>query len=299
MHDFYVPEQKRPEETVTFSPCGKYKLVVSTYTTGKNTWSVTLGEVFENRDGGAKIAEVKRNYPDFWSCWVVDHRAHNSQGQDYLLCGADYQGLTIVNLITGEVRSHKPKPGKGWCVASMEYKPKGSLLVAHGCTWACPFEYRVFDFSKPNNMNFEAEGLPDLTAEVRLDSREHSQIEVDEHATIVLTHHKLRFIPTGEYEQEIERKAMDLLRAKQNAQKAGDTETAEEMERQTNAHYQKYWEEDEANAALWETIPYEKQTYTREIVEGPDGEYGGMGLYREVHERHWKADLTPNRDTNA
>lgn len=43
----------------------------------------------------------------------------------------------------------------------------------------------------------------------------------------------------------------------------------------------------------------EADAYTRELVEGPDGEYGGMGLYREVHERHWKADLTPNKDTNA
>ncbi|MCF1193304.1 hypothetical protein LRR18_17070, partial [Mangrovimonas sp. AS39] len=64
----------------------------------------------------------------------------------------DYQGQTVVNLNTLETRTFIPeeaKKGHGFCWADYTYNKEHNLLVVDGCYWACPYEYRFYDFSEP------------------------------------------------------------------------------------------------------------------------------------------------------
>jgi hypothetical protein len=71
-------------------------------------------------------------------------------GNDYLFCGEDYQGYSLINLTTGAYKVHRPEAmlkGFGFCFASVSYSPDFKKLVVHGCYWACPYEVRVYDIS--------------------------------------------------------------------------------------------------------------------------------------------------------
>ena len=71
---------------------------------------------------------------------------------DYLLCGEDYQGQTIIRLNDGRRKnflspgSHK---GQGFCWASVIPSPNKTKLAVFGCIWAFPYEILIFNFSEP------------------------------------------------------------------------------------------------------------------------------------------------------
>jgi hypothetical protein len=142
--DFYKDENKNVFKTAP-SPSGKYKLVISSYDQGKGYWNYTRGEVYENEK---RIADVKRNYSAFPFSWIEGHK----NGHDYLICGEDYQGQTIVELDTGKRLDHMSKghdKGHGFCWAAHSPSPDGTMLLVSGCYWACPYEFVIFDFSEP------------------------------------------------------------------------------------------------------------------------------------------------------
>ena len=127
------------EEEIDVSPSGKYVLKISKYTTGKGTWGYTKGSIRSKRNGD--LASVCRNYSSFPFCWV-----ENEEG-DFLICGSDYQGLTVVNLKTGEVVNWKPglaKIGSGFCHVSFSDSPDGKLLATEGCIWGGPYEVKIY-----------------------------------------------------------------------------------------------------------------------------------------------------------
>ena len=141
--------QQGEPQTVT-APSGKYQLVVTQHYTEQGCWSYTKGEVQDAQ--GKPIATVCRNYGSFLHAWVENH-AHT--GKSYLICGEDYQGQSVVELDTGEVRHYLPSAahdGHGFCWVIIHPSPDGSLLAVEGCYWACPYEVRVYDFSKPLTM---------------------------------------------------------------------------------------------------------------------------------------------------
>ncbi len=39
--------------------------------------------------------------------------------------------------------------GVGFCWAAYRFDAPTNILVVNGCHWACPYEYRFFDFSDP------------------------------------------------------------------------------------------------------------------------------------------------------
>ncbi len=152
----FVPENavlERRQEY--FSASGQYKLVVTPFTTGQGTWDYTQGLVY--RQGSDQpIADVRNNYRHFPYLFVEDH----PNGHPYLVCGEDYQGQTVIELDTGARRDFLPKEaakGHGFCWASYEYNRENQLLVVEGCYWACPYEYRFYDFSDPMGV-----GWPEL-----------------------------------------------------------------------------------------------------------------------------------------
>jgi len=126
--------------SVIVSPSNKYKLLIRSYTTGKGTWSVTRGTIYRVSDN-KEICDIKRNYSGFHHSFVTKN------GQEYIITGRSYMGQTIVNLDTGE--EWNSKDGK-FCWISAELSPDGNTLLVYGCYWACPSDYKVFDFTDPS-----------------------------------------------------------------------------------------------------------------------------------------------------
>lgn len=133
------------EPKVKVSPSGKYRLVVTQHTTGKGTWNYSKGRVYA---GEKLIAEVCRNYGSFPFAWVEGH----PQGGDYLVGGEDYQGQTVIDLVTGNRVDHLPQSaaqGMGFCWASIHPNADGTLLAVCGCYWGGSYETIIVDFSTP------------------------------------------------------------------------------------------------------------------------------------------------------
>jgi hypothetical protein len=123
------------------SPSGRFRLAV----TCGGHWNST-GTITRVSDG-KKIAVVKRNYSAFPALWVEGH----PKG-DFLLCGEDYQGHTVIDLNTGAVRSTLMEgydKGHGFCMVEARYYSAWKIVVVSGCIWACPYEYRVYAFDDP------------------------------------------------------------------------------------------------------------------------------------------------------
>src|SRR5262249_37605987 len=117
--------------------------------TGPNTWNVSRGIVVRTHDGQA-IADVKRNYGSFWYGWV-----HHPNGDDYLLCGEDYQGYSVINLTTGKSNVYFPDTGcggSGFCWTAVYPSPDCLMLAVEGCYWACPYEVVFYDFRHPERL---------------------------------------------------------------------------------------------------------------------------------------------------
>ena len=143
---FVEANAKRSERKEHVSPSGQYKLVIMPFATRPGSWNYTQGLVY--RMGEDKpVAEVQRNYCQFPYAWVEGH----DKG-DFLLCGEDYQGQTVINLKTGARRDTLPEDaleGFGFCWVRIHPSPTGKLLCVDGCFWGAPYELRFFDFAEP------------------------------------------------------------------------------------------------------------------------------------------------------
>lgn len=155
---YFAPEnaqvQYRKEE---LSPSGKYKLVTTPFSTKAGSWNYTQGLVFEIGND-QPIAEVRRNYSSFPFLFIEDHPLGA-----FLVCGEDYQGQTVIELDTGKRRDHLSKgteDGAGFCWSVYEFDRATQMLLVEGCHWACPYEYRFYDFSDPMT------GWPEIEAQV-------------------------------------------------------------------------------------------------------------------------------------
>ena len=123
------------------SPSGKYKLTV----TSDDHWK-SRGVVTRVSDG-KKIAVVERNYCSFPALWLEDH----PKG-DFLLCGEDYQGHTVIDVKTGGRRSTLMEgagQGHGFCMIDARYDSLWQVVIVSGCIWAGPSEFRLYDYSDP------------------------------------------------------------------------------------------------------------------------------------------------------
>jgi hypothetical protein len=144
---YFVPENdvdgSRKE---ILSPSGMYKLVVSEFSTERGRWHYSQGLVYR-KDDDQPIAVVQRNYGDFPYLFIEDH----PKGA-FLVCGKDYQGQTVIELATGNRRDHMSDgsdSGTGFCWVNYRFDAPSNILVVDGCFWACPWEYRFFDFTDP------------------------------------------------------------------------------------------------------------------------------------------------------
>lgn len=144
------------EPKVIKSDSERYELHLTYHSNGPGYWNYSKAKVFRD---GTLVTEVCRNYGSFPFLFVEGH----PNGNDYLICGEDYQGQVVIELNTGRRRGLLPeeaKQGHGFCWSSYEFDVKSQLLVVNGCFWACPYEYKLFDFSDPME-----KGWAELTCE--------------------------------------------------------------------------------------------------------------------------------------
>jgi hypothetical protein len=139
---------------IVHSPSHVYDLTITEYTAGPSTWNFSHGVV--NKVGmDTPIADIKRNYGAFWHTWVP-----HPSGDEYLLCGEDYQGYTVVNLTQERLQTYFPESGYhggGFCWAQVFPSPDGLMLAVAGCYWGGTYQVVFYDFKNP-----EVLPLPEL-----------------------------------------------------------------------------------------------------------------------------------------
>lgn len=166
----FDPKNRVGDPKESFSPSGKYRLILESFRTGEGTWNVTQGTLYKVGED-EPIGCIQRNYCAFPHLWVEGH----PKG-DFFVGGEDYQGQTVIDLGTGARRDLLPEEaaqGHGFCWAEYTYHPEHQVLLVDGCYWACPYEYRLYDFSDPMN------GWPQLEMTGHGDEDEYQYIPAD------------------------------------------------------------------------------------------------------------------------
>jgi hypothetical protein len=152
LEQYFKPENKVDgSQKIVISPCGKYQIDINQYRTVPNQWVISRGIVIEI-DSGKVIADIRRNHIHFWYAWV-----EHPNGNEYLLCGEDYQGYSILNLTSGKYQTYFPEEAyKGWgfCWIEAYPSPDGLLLAGDGCYWAHPTDLVIYDFRNPEKLPY-------------------------------------------------------------------------------------------------------------------------------------------------
>ena len=137
------------QTSISLSPTGEYQLEIATFSTGPNSWEYSRGIVTRVSDGRL-LADIKRNYGHFWYCWIA-----HPNGKEYLLCGEDYQGYSVLNLSEERCSVHFPEEGYqgfGFCWTKVTPSPDRLVLAVFGCYWACPYGVALYDFQNPDEL---------------------------------------------------------------------------------------------------------------------------------------------------
>lgn len=145
-----IEKQSNPDKEYA-SPTGAYALRVK-HVPAESGWANTIGSVYRKGDS-EPIFVVERNIGQFPYCFVEVH----PNGHDYLVCGSDYQGQTILELDTGKRVDYLPegkKHGVGFCWGEYEASTEKDVIAVTGCYWAGPNEVGFVDFSDPMNPPF-------------------------------------------------------------------------------------------------------------------------------------------------
>ncbi|WP_156339200.1 hypothetical protein [Chondromyces crocatus] len=218
-----TPENLDDVETFS-SPSGAYRLEVACYR-GATHLAYSRGTVVR-RGESAPVAVVDRNDAFFPQLFIEDH----PEGP-FLVCGADYQGQTVIHLPTGKRRDFLPRAaarGHGFCWMEYAYHAASETLIVMGCHWACPYEHRLYDFSHPMR------GWPHIGADVWLDEDPRAPDIQGNRITVYQTVTPEDGARDGAREiasyQVFERRGLDLL-----PRKAWISEKAFERQRATTA----------------------------------------------------------------
>lgn len=200
MIDYYIEENRNPSNRkVLASPSGRFTLTTDTYKTKDGCWNYSRGRVYDI--DGNLVADVKRNYSSFWSSWLT-----TLDGREWLICGESYMSQTLVNLETGEAKNAEDHGQEDrFCWVSANLLEDGKTLLVEGCYWACPYEYRLVDFSNPDA------GWPTMSFDGSLDLEDDEKTSVrTEEDLIVWREDRKIWRKTGESEREIESRFSSL-----------------------------------------------------------------------------------------
>ncbi|QPJ61540.1 MAG: hypothetical protein G3M70_06415 [Candidatus Nitronauta litoralis] len=149
---FKLSNLQTNERQELISPSGNFQLTIDIYSKGAATWEYSRGLVRRTGDNNV-VADIKRNIDHFFHAWV-----QHSNGSEYLICGEDYQGQTVVNLTKGQKKDFFPESGyngEGFCWVNAWQSPDSTLLAVEGCYWGCPYEVVFFDFKDPDLLPYK------------------------------------------------------------------------------------------------------------------------------------------------
>ena len=162
--DLWQDENIKGDPKEILSPDGDFKLILTSHSTGPNTWSCTKAKLYNKiGDEWVLMQTIKRNYSSFWSRWFT-----HKNGKRYLFCGQNYQGYTCIDLEENVLRDHLPAEahfGVGFCWAKVIPNSDGTILAVDGCYWACPYEIKFYDFSDPGQWPLLEIGCMDFDEE--------------------------------------------------------------------------------------------------------------------------------------
>lgn len=142
---YFLDENLEGDPKPSLSPSGRYRLVVRVYRTKPGAWHFSRGTVTRVADGTV-VCDLMRNHSGFHHTFLI------KDGREYLIAGRSYMSQTIVDLDRG----HEYEPpgdhydGSSFCWVDCSLSPDGNTLVVDGCIWACPGEYRFYDFTDPS-----------------------------------------------------------------------------------------------------------------------------------------------------
>lgn len=119
MMHYFQDEFFSPDTTeIIHSPSGSFKLEIHHYNheEGIVRYNYTKGIVTDSDHKSIDV--IYRNFGSFLHTWV------EVSGIEYLLCGLDYQGYSIINLSNNETKHYVPEEaydGHGFCWAEIIY----------------------------------------------------------------------------------------------------------------------------------------------------------------------------------
>jgi hypothetical protein len=158
--DFERYSKIKGSEEIFISPSGLYKLQTFEYASYRENYGNYSRGIVSETSSGKIIADVKRNYGHFWHTWI-----EHPNGNEYLLCGEDYQGYSVVNLTQATYRACLPDEEFLFCWVAVYPSPDKLMLAVDGCVWACPYELMFYDFREPDNLPYKELGRIDLLRE--------------------------------------------------------------------------------------------------------------------------------------
>lgn len=131
-------------QTSSISPSGNYNLETAVYQQTKpdHNWTVTKVRV-SDKQSHELMFEFFTDYHSFFHKWLITDKTEYLVGGE-ILCG----GQTVIDLNAKKMKSYSP-PEDGFIWSDFYFSPSCTRLAVIGCHWACPYEVRVFDFSKP------------------------------------------------------------------------------------------------------------------------------------------------------
>jgi hypothetical protein len=149
LNDFAMTKLMVGKREIVFSPDKLFQLQIDFYgikSDGYGYRSTFSRGIVTRTNGSEIIADVVRNYPGFWNAWVS-----SADDRPFLLCGEDYQGYSVVDLISGETNTYFPDEaydGHGFCWVDAHPSPDGLLVAVEGCYWGGPYEIVVYSLSE-------------------------------------------------------------------------------------------------------------------------------------------------------
>jgi hypothetical protein len=203
---FKIGKPKTRKSKTLVSPMDRYFIEIVPFKIGENTWDYCEATIFKanTRD---KIETVRRNYGNIPVEWCEKHLY---TGDDYVVTGEDYQGLTVINLSKGTKTdwiSENAREGLGFCMAEAFISPDHSVIAVHGCYWGAPYEIQFFDFNHPEKLPWKS--LGNFNGFIPVDGHTQAVDEIicwddDETllATVVSYHHGTNKTPIEEIEDE-------------------------------------------------------------------------------------------------
>jgi len=219
-------------EEVRTSPCGKYSIVITHHKVPVYV-DHSVGKVFR---GDELITTIKRSYNWFFSHWFGTH----ANGHEYLICGEDLSGQTIIELDTGK-RIDYSKDAFIW--EEITKSPSTNGIAVYGEYWGATAETFFFDFSEPMSPPWGILGRSDYTGRIEWKS-ENSCIVHEKLDIVDLPGHPLN----GKSEYELSFRDGDYDEIEAEIEKRGLVETPEKDDpgfKETEVPH--LWEKDPLN----------------------------------------------------